>query len=121
MSSIENVQAHSKEELMNRDRLGMSPANRQRPDRLTGTLYNQFYSTNPEASPVKPLPINIEDQIVNLENIQKKKRAYVDRLVQNRCIARDEAIDNKTRAVKQQRSQANQVVRQLNLEDAKKR
>ena len=63
-----NTQAHSKEELpKNREHLVTSPNHKA--DRLTGTLYNQFYSTNPEASPIKPLPSNIEEQISNLENL----------------------------------------------------
>ena len=29
-------------------------------DSLKGTLYNQFYKPNPEASPMKPLPKNLD-------------------------------------------------------------
>ena len=30
---------------------------------IKGTLYNQFYKPNPEASPMKPLPKNLDNQL----------------------------------------------------------
>ena len=40
---------------------------------LTGTIYNQFYKPNPEHKPMRPLPINLENQLSHLETQYKSK------------------------------------------------
>ena len=37
-----------------------------------GTLYNQFYRTNSEISPMRDLAVNLDSQIEKLEQISKQ-------------------------------------------------
>lgn len=46
-----------------------------------GTLYNHFYRTNAEASPMKQLAPNLDDQIEKLEQITKQQIQSHDKLI----------------------------------------
>ena len=42
-------------------------------NRLSGTIFNQFYISNPDRKPMKPLPPNLEKHIKAIEDEHQQK------------------------------------------------
>lgn len=86
-----------------------------------GTIYNQFFSPNPEASPALPPPKNLFEQVKTLDQLQKNKNQSMTNLVE-RNVREKQREDHRRQVAEQERRrevlasvQANNVVEKQNL------
>ena len=48
---------------------------------MRGTLFNQFFKTNPDRSPARPLAKNLKNQIQTIERTNKLKTEYLQKII----------------------------------------
>lgn len=56
---------------------------------MTGTIYNQFYRPNPEASPARKLARNLEQQLNSLETHYKERGESFNQQVDRNVAAKE--------------------------------
>ena len=68
-----------------------------------GSIYQHFYTPNPERKPVKPFPKNMEKQLVQLERTNEEKLRKRDRIQDHHIRVKEDEQERKLIAEEKRR------------------